>query len=128
MGQFDNQIATAKRLIKRYGQSVTWKVANQGAPVDSGEPWKPTDIAPTEHTVEICFVSEREVFWRKILSYLKGTEVALGKLSGIMSGEIPFTPALSDTILRDGKVLTVSSVDLLSPNGQKILYTLEFSE
>jgi len=126
MGQFDRQIATALRLIAKYGQSIIWNSIIDGASVDPLKPWKPTDAASTPHPdIKICFVPTNDTQWRKLLAYLKGTEVPTGKLAGLM-GQVPFEPTLKDVVDRDGVILRIASLDLLSPNGQKILYTIEF--
>jgi|SRR5688572_25129759 len=126
MGQFDRQIATAVRLIAKYGQAVTWQTVVDGAPVDAGQPWKPTEAADTPNEATICFVPVRDNDWRKLLAYLKGSEVPVGKLAGLMAGNVAFDPKLKDIVIRDGVTLNVTNIDLLSPNGQKILYILEF--
>jgi hypothetical protein len=128
MGQFDRQIATAQRLIAKYGQSVTWREPAEGLPADPEKPWSKTAAVPIDHAgIKICFVPAKENEWRKLLAYLKGTEVPTTKLAGLM-GAVTFTPALKHIVLRDGKQLRIASIDCLSPNGQKILYTLEFEE
>jgi hypothetical protein len=126
MAQFDRQIATAVRLIAKYGQAVTWQIVNDGTPADAAKPWKPSEATDTSNTVTICFVPIRENDWRKLLMYLKGTEVPIGRLAGLMAGNVAFEPKLKDVVVRDNVTLHVSSVDLISPNGQKILYVLEF--
>lgn len=126
MAQFDRQIATAVRLIEKYGQAVTWTTVNDGAPPDAAKPWKPAEAADTPNEATICFVPVRDNDWRKLLAYLKGTEVPTGKLAGLMAGNVSFTPKLKDVVVRDGVTLNVTNIDLISPNGQKILYILEF--
>jgi len=126
MGQFDRQIATALRLIAKYGQSVIWNSVADGVAVDPLKPWKPTEaIAVLHPDIKICFVPTNDTQWRKLLAYLKGTEVPTGKLAGLM-GQVSFEPTLKDVVDRDGTILRITSIDLLSPNGQKILYTIEF--
>lgn len=126
MAQFDRQIATARRLIEKYGQAVVWQTVNQGAPVDAAQPWKSSAAADTPNDATICFVPVRDNDWRKLLAYLKGTEVPVGKLAGLMPGDVTFEPKLKDVVVRDGVTLNVTNIDLISPNGQKVLYILEF--
>lgn len=124
MGQFDRQIATAQRLIAKYGQDVTWQTVVEAT--NGAQPWKGTTSADTPNTAKICFVPVRDNDWRKLLAYLKGTEVPSGKLAGLMAGNVPFDPKLKDIVVRDGVTLNVTNIDLISPNGQKVLYILEF--
>lgn len=125
-GVFDRQIATAQRLIAKYGQDVTWQTVVDGAPADAAKPWKPAEATDTQTTTKVCFVAVRDNDWRKLLAYLKGTEVPVGRLAGLMAGNVSFTPKLKDIVIRDGVTLNVTNIDLVSPNGQKILYILEF--
>jgi len=127
MGQYDRAIATAQRLIAKYGQVVVWNSKLNGAPGNANEPWKPTDTAPIPHTVSICFVPVRDRETRKFLQFLKGSEVQVGALAGLM-GAVDFDPNASDAVIRDGAELAIANIDLLSPNGQKVLYTIEFKE
>lgn len=123
--EYDSAIALAQRLIAKKGQKVTWKQVKNTA--DPSEPWKQTPTADVSKTVSICFVAVSDNQWRKLLAYLKGTEVPTGRLAGIM-GAVNFTPNLKDVVVRSGKELRIESIDVLSPNGQVILYTIEFIE
>lgn len=125
MGQFDRQIATALRLIQKNGQKVVWKSIPAETPADPAKPWNGGANVPVQSDVFICFVPVRDRDTRKFFAYLTGSEIQIGSLAGLM-GNVPFEPNLNDVVLRDGKELRMTSIDLLSPNGQKILYTLEF--
>lgn len=123
MERFDRAIATALRLIKKNGQLVDWLPQQKATDID--EPWKDeaTEIEPEK--VYICFLPvDKEM--QGFLTYLKGTEVPIGSMVGLM-GAVDFEPALGDTVIRDGNTLRPSYIELLSPNGQKILYTIGFN-
>lgn len=121
--QFDRQIKTAERLIAKYGQSVVWK---QRTILENDiEPWNPGAGAETENNCIICFLPVSRV-QMETFHLMKGTEVSEVSVMGYMS-QVPFKPAIGDTVVKDGEVLTVKNVNLLSPNGQKILYTILFS-
>lgn len=125
MARFDRQIATALRLIAKNGQVVTWQSVENAASVDPDQPWKPSGTTTTERTATICFLPiNRE--GRETIAYLKGSGVATGSVYGLM-GNVNFTPTAKDVVLRDGVEMRIENVDLLSPNGQKILYTIEFA-
>ena len=125
MARFDRQIETALRLIKKNGQLVTWRSIPAETPADASKPWNGGANVPVESSVYVCFVPVRDRDTRKLFQYLTGTEIQIGQLAGLM-GNVSFTPNLNDVVVRDGVELRMSQIDLLSPNGQKILYTLEF--
>jgi hypothetical protein len=121
--KFDRQIATAQRLIANNGQTVQWR---QSAPtVNAAAPWVPGDNTNTDTDVSICFVPVQSSVTRKFLAAISGTDITVGKLAGLM-GNVEFEPSIKDVVIRDGVELAITSIDLLSPNGQKILYTIEF--
>lgn len=62
---------------------------------------------------------------RETIAYLRGTEVQNGSVMGYM-GAVNFEPSLKDVVIRDGKELRLENIDVLSPNGQTILYTVVF--
>jgi len=126
MGQFDRQIETAKRLIAKNGQTVIWRKPAVTTP-DVLKPWKPAAATPTDYNdVKICFLPPGRV-GQELVRYLKGTEVTTGSVQGLMSA-VAFEPSANDIVIRDGKTLIIKSIDPLSPNGQIILYTIEFEE
>lgn len=124
MGQFDRQIATALRLIKKNGQPVKWRQIPTTEP-DPLKPWKPVGGAPVDRTVDICFLP-LDLQNKEFLASLGNTEAAVGSFYGLM-GAVSFTPNIKDVVLRDGVLLEIASIDLLSPNGQAILYTVIFN-
>jgi len=125
MGQFDRQIETAKRLIAKNGQTVTWRKLGVATP-DPSTPWKPAADTPEDHSPKICFLPPGRV-GQELIRYLKGTEVTTGSVQGLMSA-VDFEPTANDVVIRDGKTLRIKSIDPLSPNGQIILYTIEFDQ
>lgn len=128
MGVFDDDIATALELIEENGQLVKWRqLSNNDTDDETDKPWKTDTEAvtpPTDFDVHICFLPIDRV-GAQSLRYLAGTEVAVGSMYGLM-GAVDFEPSIKDVVIRDGKELAISSIDLLSPNGQKILYTVVF--
>jgi len=123
MGRFDRQIATALRLIKKNGQLVQWRqLQRSDVP---GKPWEVSSQPPVDRNVYICFLPVDKDN-KEFINYLRGTnEIKMGSLIGLM-GQVSFEPDAADFVIRDGKQLEIFNVDLLSPNGQKILYTVEF--
>lgn len=123
MARFDRQVATALKLIAKNGESVTWRTIPDATPSDPDKPWRPGTTTPVDNPVIICFLPASE----KTFSYMNASEVPKGAFMGLM-GNVPFEPKLKDVAIRNGKQLRISAIDLLSPNGQKILYTVVFEE
>ena len=111
-------------MIKKYGQSVTWRTIINGTPSDPTKPWKPSNDILVDNTVRIAFLprnKERE----KSLQYRKDSEVPKGLLLGYM-GQASFTPKLKDVIIRGDKQYVVETIDTVEPNNEGvILYTME---
>lgn len=124
MARFDEEIEMALELIQENGQKVTW--VKKVAVPNPTEPWKPGDAASIEYTPYICFLPlDKE--GKEFLARLGNTEALSGAYYGLM-GNVPFVPdKLRDSVIRDGVTLDIESIDLLSPNGQKVLYTIVFN-
>lgn len=126
MGRFDRQIETAKRLIAKNGQTVTWRKPAATTP-DVSKPWLPVAALPTDYDdVVICFLPPGRI-GEELIKFVKGSEVTTGSVQGLMAS-VSFEPDAKDIVLRDGKTLRIKSIDPLSPNGQVILYTIEFDQ
>lgn len=126
MGTYDRQVATAQRLIAKYGQQVLWQ--QEAAQVsDPDKPWQTSldgDLA--QYPVTIVFLSPKGGNFKADLAFLKGTDVIVGGVRGLMGAVSGFTPQAIDKVIRDGAKLAIKSIDMLHPNGQVILYTIEF--
>lgn len=123
MARFDRQIATALRLIQKNGQQVTWRQLQRTE--DPNEPGKVIVAPPVDHSPFICFLPVNKEN-REFVNFLRGSnELKTGSVLGLM-GNVSFEPSAADLVIRDGKTLEILNYDLLSPNGQKILYTIEF--
>lgn len=126
MGRFDRQVATAQRLIKKNGQLVQWKAIRNGAPVDSSQPWKPTqsDDPPVTQGVYIAFFPiDKDT--QRTYQALPGAEQPIKNEYGLM-GAVDFEPNWKDVVIRNGVEYRIDKFDTLAPNGQNILYTIFF--
>lgn len=124
MARFDSAIETALRLIQKNGQKVTWQQSLVVVP-DATKPWLPAAGTVALHEPFICFLPlDRE--GKEFLIKLGATEVNVGMFYGLM-GNVSFTPDPKDVVTRDGIVLDIAHIDLLSPNGQKVLWTITFN-
>lgn len=126
MAEFDRSIASAKRMIQKKGQLVQWRKLSDGIPADPSKPWLPSAGGQVDTDVYICFVPVKDRATRLFFAHMTGREVAIGSLAGLMAGDVAFEPSLKDVVIRSGVQLAIDSIDLLSPNGQKVLYTIEF--
>jgi hypothetical protein len=128
MGTFDEEIETVKELVEEFGELITFKRLSYTVS-DPDKPWIQTEIPGTQKDLKIIFLSPgasaSTLFGRELLQYLKGSQTITGEVRGYMaSGSI--VPKQNDIVIRKGKELKISAIDILNPNGQDILYTLEF--
>lgn len=125
MGQYDRQIQTAKRLIAKFGESCFWKQYNDTAPADATKPWLLQDTGAVSNPANIVFLSrnrQNEAF----MQALGKSDIRVGRVYGLM-GEVTFVPTLKDCVVRaNGDIYKINRIDTLCPNGQNILYTIDF--
>ncbi len=125
MARFDAQIETAKRLIAKNGQLVTWRSKNAEI-LNPNAPFIPSNGIDVDRGVKIVFLPPNRVN-QQFLQFLSGTEIQGGSVYGLM-GAVDFTPVLKDVVIRSGETLRIKSIDPLAPNGQIILYTVQFNQ
>lgn len=142
MGVYDRQIATALRLIKAKGQLVTWQKHN--AQQGSSQPWKTSkppvgygvggygaggfgvgDGSPAGYPVSIVFLAPKSGL-QALFALMQGTSVPTGAPMGLMGAVTAFTPEITDVVLRGPKSLVIKDFNIVAPNGEIILYKLEF--
>lgn len=115
---FATQIATAQRLISKFGQSCTWRKTAVSTP-NPAKPWEMISGTVTDTTVKVVFVSKfKEHFF---LKYMANTEIPEGLFIGYMAAQ-NFTPAINDILIRGHETLTIQAIDIVEPNGEPILY------
>ena len=126
---YEGQIATATRLIAKYGQACIWR--EPGTP--TGNPANPTPAVPVDHPVSIVFLdnSTRESL-SAFLSMIAETEVPTGGLRGLMA-PVSFSPSLMGRVARATafeepalSIVDKNGIDVLNLNGEIILYKLRF--
>ena len=126
MARFDAAIKTAQKLIAKNGEKVVWNVSPDPTPTDPNKPWKPGPAQADPKDVVICFLPvDRQT--QESFNFVNGTEVPKGSVMGLMGG-VDFEPNLKDTVTRNGVELRLAYIDVLSPNGQKVLYTMVFKQ
>jgi len=128
MGVFDRQIRSVERLVKKYGQLVTIMSSVPDTP-DPNKPWEQVEDVPVSTDVYMVFlspsVSGSALLGKEFIEYVKGSELKVSEVRGYMA-TTSVKPKVSDVVLRDGKELKIRALDILSPNGQDLLYTVEF--
>lgn len=127
MGRYDRQISTAKRLIAKYGERVTWNSALPSVPV-TDKPWESNPVSTAAYDTTVAFFPTGSSIGQ-LIRFMKNGDIPTGNELGYMA-QVEFTPSSLDTLTRsDGSVYRVKSIDPLNPNGEGvILYTLEFQE
>jgi len=123
MGVLDRAVATALRLITKYGEACVWNQAATPVIANAAQPWIKTTGEPTPNNVRILYTSDSSNAFAKLLA---GSIVEAGQNTAIMPA-YNFTPADTDTVVRsDGTKLALESIRPVAPNGQVILWHLVF--
>lgn len=126
MSKFSSKVKLAQRLIKSNGQDVQWVKQNEVA--DANQPWKAViGPEPKSFPCKILFLRAGSGSYNALFHLIKGTDAVTGAPKALMASQDAFTPEITDTIIRDGSVMVVKSIDPLAPNGELILYTIEFA-
>lgn len=126
MTAFARQIATAKRLIAKNGQTVQWRQVRDAAPADPLKPWLASGNATNVDTdVKIAFLPNKRVGFETLIAAATGAEILTGSVIGYMAA-VSFEPSKKDIVLRGGVVYRISKIDELNVDGAPILYTITF--
>lgn len=126
MGVFSRQQATAERLIKKNGRSaVLRKFSNT---TDPDKPWVQTPNTITDVKVTIVTLP----FVTTILNLTqewsrKNGDVMTGIVQALMSSKT-VVPTLNDVVIYDNKTYNILNIEILSPNGEPLLYTMALKE
>lgn len=117
---YELQIATAKRLIAKYGEACTYQTLTNN--VSQVLPWEPGAYVSTETDINVVF----QPLTRKgyeTLAKLTNLEVSTGHIEALFAGSQGILPQLQDIIIRAGVPWKIISIEELAPNGEQILYT-----
>lgn len=122
MGVFDRQIATAKRLIAKYGEDCLWQQPGERNP--AVKPWRGSNDDPPEpHPVKIAFFPNGGELGA-VLVALGDTEQVIASEYGLMAA-VDFEPATSDVLTdSSGGIVEIVKATPLRPNGEIILWKI----
>lgn len=128
MAQYDRAIATALKLIKKFGGDTQLTVYTS-TEVDASKPWR-ADV-PTEQTLtaRMAFLnfSSQGNSEGSGERYFEGSLIQQGDKKVLLAAAgLAFDPALNAELKRkDGSIWKVVQMKLLDPNEQKVLWTLQ---
>lgn len=121
MANYNRQIATAKRLIKKYGSPVTFRTIRETASDD--EPWKDSIVVTEDKTVDAVFVEDSTTLQQIFSAYLSGGVVPDGKTT-VFLPDFGIQPTNKDVIIKDGIEYRIEKVGTLKPAEQIIMHSL----
>lgn len=124
MSIYDRSIASALRMIERYGVQCQW-TSGKVVAADPDRPWLGGAAEPGTHEPFICFLpaSTTAVTGFGLTAFRKDTDVGEFSTYGLMGAQ-DFTPDMGDRVLRDGQPLVIKNIDVLMPADVPILYIL----
>lgn len=136
MTVFTRQIATALRLIDKYGQYVTWQQNRADPFTPNPMPWLAEGNATAvNNRVKIAFLPNKRVGFETIVAAAMGQEIKTGSVIGYMA-QVSFVPTTEDVVLRpafgaafslgSGIQYRIAKIDELNVDGTPILYTVTF--
>ena len=121
MARFDSAVALALKLIDKNGETSTVRRKVDGAPADAAKPWEPGVPTFTSHT-------SKAVWLDFDVKRIDGELVKRGDQQVLIPAStmpIDPDPALDHVVRADGERWTVVSSEVLKPNGQRILVTIQ---
>ncbi len=124
MGVYDKQMALAVRMISTKGQTVTWR-KQTAEPIDDNKPWELNTSVDTDYSPSIVFLPI-DLINHEFRRFMKDSNLIAGNEGGLMAA-VDFTPEVGDMVIRGSEVLKVKNFYRLSPNGEIILYIIEFN-
>jgi hypothetical protein len=132
MSAFNRQLATAVRLIAKYGASCTWTKRIETAH-DNSKPWKQDQDNATPYTVKMVMLRNKgnsaAPAWAQALIHLmQGTDIPAGKPAALLAAKnLTFVPDQTDLVMLNGATMKVESIDPIAPDGLPIIYIIKFA-
>lgn len=123
MGTYDRQIATAERLIREKGKAV--QVVRQTTVTDPAKPWEPgvpTEVLDDAYGV---FLNFNRVDMETMVKMSGASEVQTSDRKVLLAAAaVSGVPTTNDKLRDADGDWSIEWVQVLSPNGENILYTL----
>jgi hypothetical protein len=121
MAQYDGSIATALRLLTKFGEASALVRRVDPAPADPDEPWELGAPSETEYPVKAAWLNA-EVSRGPFLGLVQeGDQVVYVAASGL---SVTPDPSLDSIKRASGDRWSIEAVRTLSPNGQLIMHEL----
>lgn len=122
MANYNRQIATAKKLIAKYGSKVTYNRIRD-IEEDPDQPWLPGGTQVTSSTIDSVFVNQSSTLAQTLAAFMVGTTIPDGQIT-VFIPDIGFAPSPKDTITKDGVEYRFTGVGILQPAEQIIMSSI----
>lgn len=123
MGIYDSQVALAERLIREKGKAV--QVVRQATTTTPGKPWKAG--APNESLDDAygVFLNFSQKYMETLSKMAGASEIQASDRKVLLAAAaLSGAPTTNDKLRDETGDWSIEWVQVLSPNGQNILYTL----
>lgn len=123
--KYSRQIATARRMITKFGGVCTW--SKEGADTTSSLPpeMRPLASAVTYPGIPIVLIpATRKEMFSQILHVL--TSTVIDQDVAYIPGDVPFSPANGDDVIINGETRYVDRINKIAPDGTAIAYEVTF--
>lgn len=122
MANYNRQIATAKRMIAKYGSKVIYNRIRD-IETDPDKPWIPGGQDVQSKTIDAVFVNDSSTLAQTLAAFMAGTTIPEGRIT-VFIPDIGFEPSPKDTIVKDGVEYRFTGVGVLRPAEQIIMSSI----
>lgn len=123
---YASTISTVTRLLRDYGQTVTWCCVSQPPPTDPDKPWESPAVTTMEYPVSLV-TFPMPTYQPRTEFVEKGSETVKSLRIGYIAPTLPITPSVKDYIKQGANILQVVAITALAPAGVPLLYKMELS-
>lgn len=122
MAKYDRQVATAKKLVRKYGSLETFRQIRDET--DQEKPWEDGDPLNTDKPVYMVFINDSTSISDVFAAYFSGTTIADGS-TVVYIADFGIQPTNKDVLIKDGVEYRIETIDTLKPARQTILHSLK---